>query len=107
MPKPKPQHRITVTVSPQMRAQIRRVAKMMGLNEVGATRYLITRGMENLLHVLSSTSSAESLRSMFDAFARDMDVEPEPDPLPNTAKIVRVPSNTRTKTEKTSLSPSK
>jgi hypothetical protein len=94
-----PQYRISITVSAQMRAQIRRVGKMMGLKETAAARYLVTRGMENLLHVLSGTSSAESLRSMFEAFERGM--EPEPEPEPKAPKIVRVPSNTRTKAQKT------
>ncbi len=85
-------YRINVTVSPQMRAQIHRVAEMLGLGEAAAARYLMNRGLEGLLSVLSSTQSAEALRSMFDAFSRDM--EPLPEKPKKMAKIVGVPSNT-------------
>ena len=96
--------RITISISPELREKIGVVAEMMGLSEAAAARYLMIRGMEGVLHVLSSTQSANALRSMFDAFEREMEPEsPKNKGRKGGAAVVRVRSNTRTKAQKSTL----
>jgi predicted transcriptional regulator len=69
------EHRISFSVSAEMREKISRIASLMGLTEAGAARYLVSRGLEGLIGMLSTSQTADTLKSMFEMFEREAQKE--------------------------------
>lgn len=68
-------HRVTFSVSAEMREKINRIAALMGLSEAGAARYLVSRGLEGLLGLLSTSQTADTLKSMFEVMEREVTMQ--------------------------------